>query len=72
MSAESTATATLRMSEKQFLGRYADLKSSYEFVNGKVCQKPMTKRAHMILQDEFQAMLREYRRCCREGRSLRG
>jgi Uma2 family endonuclease len=57
------------MTEQEFLDRYADLKPSYEFVNGEVTQKPMTKRAHMLLQDELQAVLRDFRRSIRSALS---
>ncbi len=56
------ATAPLRMSEVEFLARYADLKPSYEFVNGEVTQKPMTKWSHFRIADELAGILRDYRR----------
>lgn len=61
MSAEPAAS-TLHMSESEFLARYADERPSYEFVNGEVTQKPMTKRSHVALAGEIAALLREYRR----------
>src|SRR5687768_10893226 len=62
MSAEPAAPAPLRMSEEEFLARYADLKPSYEFVNGEVSQKPMPKRDHFFIQDEIAGALRAYRK----------
>jgi len=62
MSAEPTSLAPVRISESEFLARYADLKPPYEFLNGEVTQKPVTKREHTLLQDEIQAVLRDYRR----------
>jgi Uma2 family endonuclease len=50
------------MSEMEFLSRYADERPSYEFVNGEVLQKPMTKRTHVALAGELAALLREYRK----------
>lgn len=62
MSAEPSSPAPVRVSEQEYLAHYADLKPPYEFVNGEVSQKPMTKRDHTLLQDELQGVLREYRR----------
>lgn len=56
-----TATSQLTMTEEEFLARFADLLPSYEFVNGVVTQKPMTKRSHFLIADEVAAILREYR-----------
>jgi Uma2 family endonuclease len=50
------------MSEREFLAHYADERPSYEFVNGEVTQKPMTKRSHVVLQEELQVALRAYRK----------
>lgn len=49
------------MTEQEFLARYADERPSYEFVNGEVVQKPMTKQSHMLLAGELAAALRAYR-----------
>jgi len=45
MSAEPSVPPTLRMTEQDFLAGYADERPSYEFVNGEVTRKPMTKRS---------------------------
>jgi Uma2 family endonuclease len=50
------------MSEAEFLADWADLKPSYEFVNGEVTQKPMTKRAHRRIAEELIGRLWLYRR----------
>lgn len=50
------------MTEVEFLTRYADERPSYEFENGEVTQKPMTKRTHVALAGEIAALLREYRK----------
>jgi Uma2 family endonuclease len=62
MTAEPAAPAILRMTESDFLAHHADERPSYEFVNGEVLQKPMTKRTHVALAGEIAALLREYRR----------
>lgn len=69
MSAEPAAPAILRMSEKAFLAHYADERPSYEFVNGEVTQKPMTKRAHTRLAEEILFRLGTYWRTRNRGRS---
>jgi Uma2 family endonuclease len=69
MSVEATSTAVLRMTEEEFLARYADERPSYEFVNGEVTQKPMTKRSHFLVAGEIAAALREYRRAGARGLS---
>lgn len=60
MSAEPVSVG--HVSETEFLARYADLRPSYEFVNGEVTQKPMTKRTHVALAGEIAVLLREYRK----------
>ena len=50
------------MTEEEFLEKYADELPSYEFVNGEVTQKPMTKKTHMMLTDECSGLLRDYRK----------
>lgn len=55
------------MSEEEFLARWADLKPSYEFVNGEVTQKPMTKRAHRRVAEELIGRLWLYRRTSSGG-----
>ena len=50
------------MTEEEFLAKYADELPSYEFVNGEVTQKPMTKETHFLLADEMSGQLRDYRR----------
>jgi Uma2 family endonuclease len=57
------------MSEKDFLAHYADERPSYEFVNGEVIQKPMTKRAHTRLAEEILYRLGTYWRQRNRGRS---
>ncbi len=57
-----TTTPRLLMTEEEFLAKYADELPSYEFVNGEVTQKPMTKNTHFRLADEIGGQLREYRR----------
>ncbi len=57
------------MSEVEFLARYADLKPLYEFVNGEVTQKPMTKRAHTRIAEELIVRLGLYWRAARQGSS---
>lgn len=68
MSAEPAATM-LQMPESEFLARYADERPSYEFVNGEVTQKPMTKRAHSRLAEELLFRLGLYWRGRGSGRS---
>ena len=60
MSAEPVSIS--HISETEFLARYADVRPSYEFVNGEVTQKPMTKRTHVALAGEIAALLRDYRK----------
>ena len=67
MSAEPSVPPTLRMTEQDFLAGYADERPSYEFVNGEVTRKPMTKRSHVALAGEIAALLREYRRQNRQA-----
>ncbi len=55
------------MTEQDFLAGYADERPSYEFVNGEVTRKPMTKRSHVALAGEIAALLREYRRQHRQA-----
>lgn len=50
------------MSEQEFLDKYADELPSYEFVNGEVTQKPMTKKTHLLLSDELLGVVRDYRK----------
>ena len=50
------------MSEEEFLAKWADLKPSYEFVNGEVTQKPMTKLSHMRVALTLTFDLELYRR----------
>jgi Uma2 family endonuclease len=70
MSAESTtASAPLRMSEEVFLAEYADLKPSFEFVNGEVTQKPMTKPDHYAIAEELTVRLGLYWRQAGGGSS---
>ena len=57
-----TTTPRLLMTEEEFLAKYADELPSYEFVNGEVTRKPMTKKTHMMLTDELQGALRDYRK----------
>ena len=57
-----TTTPRLLMTEEEFLAKYADELPSYEFVNGEVTQKPMTKNTHFRLADEIGGHLRDYRR----------
>jgi len=67
MSAEPSVPPSLRMTEQDFLAGYADERPSYEFVNGEVTRKPMTKRSHVALAGEIAALLREYRRQHRQA-----
>ena len=62
MTSESAVLAPLRMSEEEFLAKWADLKPSYEFVNGEVTQKPMTKLSHMRAAQTLSYTLEVYRR----------
>lgn len=55
-----TATPRLLMTEEEFLAKYADELPSYEFVNGEVTQKPMTKRSHSALARRISARLDAY------------
>lgn len=68
MTAQQVA-APLRMSEVAYLARYADLKPSYEFVNGEVAQKPTTKRSHRRVTEELIVRLGLYRRAQGAGQS---
>jgi len=69
MTSQPAALAPLRMSEGEFLAEWADLKPSYEFVNGEVTQKPMTKRGHRRVAEELIFRLGLYRRAERRGQS---
>src|SRR5690606_16217757 len=61
MSAEPSSPAgVLHMSEKDYLEHYADLRPSYEFVNGEVTQKPMTQKTHMKLARRLNMLLLRY------------
>jgi Uma2 family endonuclease len=57
------------MTERDYLARYADERPSYEFVNGEVTQKPMTKRSHTRLAEELLFRLGTYWRSRGGGRS---
>lgn len=48
------------MTEDEFLERFADLLPSYEFVNGVVTQKPMTKRSHFLIVRRLIVLLDRY------------
>lgn len=50
------------MTEEEFLAKYAGELPSYEFANGEVTQKPMTKQTHFLVADEIAGQLRDYRR----------
>ena len=52
-----TTTPRLLMTEEEFLAKYADELPSYEFVNGEVTQKPMTKRSHSALARRISARI---------------
>lgn len=56
-----TTASRLMMTEEEFLEKYADALPSYEFVNGVVTRKPMTKRSHFQITDELLAAVRTYR-----------
>ncbi|MEO6044112.1 MAG: Uma2 family endonuclease [Tepidiformaceae bacterium] len=55
-----TTPPRLLMTEEEFLAKYADALPSYEFVNGEVTQKPMTKRSHSALARRLSARLDAY------------
>lgn len=51
---------TLRISEQEYLDRLTSESPSYEFVNGEVIQKPLTKSPHVFVAKAFANIFLRY------------